>query len=60
MNWVHRKPDSFVITCCTLCGLDGSLPARYEPLILPPQTSVEEALMLLELHEGTSALLPDD
>ena len=43
------------------CGPDGRLPDSREPLIIPPQTSVQEALLLLKIHlEGKSSVLPED
>ena len=43
-------------------GPDGRVPDRYNiPLIIPPQTSVQEALLLLKIHlEGKSSVLPED
>jgi len=45
-----------------LGGPDGRLPDRYNiPLTIPPQTSVQEALLLLKIYlEGKSSVLPED
>jgi hypothetical protein len=43
-------------------GPDGRLSVGQEPpLIIPPQTSVQQALLLLKIHlEGKSSVLPED
>ena len=55
-NRLFRSVFSF-----TIGGPDGGLSGRYQPpLILPPQTKVEEALLLLEFQERKSIVLADE
>ena len=59
----QQKTDLFDrFFCVILGGPDGRLSDRYNiPLIIPPQTSVQEALLLLKIHlEGKSSVLPED
>lgn len=61
MNFFIENRDFRLRNVVTLCGPDGSSADSYENiLILNPQTSKKEALLLLKIHrEGKSSVLPD-
>jgi hypothetical protein len=41
------------------CGPDGLLADDYHPIVIPPQTSIEGALLLIRSRLGEE-LLPDN